>query len=56
MILDYIANGASKVIDIVFDGVYNAAETKYTYGGEEYTLTDGVLEADAVFGEAPKAE
>ncbi len=42
-ILDYIAQGACNVIDVVFDGVYDAKEKKYTYDGEEYALEDGVL-------------
>ena len=54
IILDYLARGACTVIDIVFDGAYDAAEKKYTWDGQEYELEDGVLPA-TVFGEAPTA-
>ena len=48
LVLDHIAKNGCRVIDIVFDGVYDAANKKYTYAGEEYTLEDnGSLPADS---------
>ncbi len=64
MVLDYIARGACNVIDIVFDGVYNATDKKYTYfdavalEAKEFTLENGVLPTDAfdLNNEAPAKE
>ena len=54
IILDYLAQGGCNIINIVFDGVYDAANKKYTYfdavAGEakEFTLSESnVLPEDA---------
>ena len=54
IVLDYLAQGGCNIINIVFDGVYDAANKKYTYfdavAGEakEFTLNESnVLPEDA---------
>ena len=64
MILDYLAQGACNVINIVFDGVYDAKEKKYTYfdavaqESKDFALENGVLPTDAfdLNNTAPTAE